>query len=329
MTSDAKIGLLLGLVFIFVIAFVINGLPAFHDATNSSELTTNMVSSNQDSWGIGKNERKIQDGVDWTGKPIETPVAEPLEEVPVEPEQTEDVRFEMPIPENIAVVENPSIELTPELVEHTLAQSSDPIVQESPAAEQIAAAETVETIAIELPPVEKKTKPENRKSTKLPMPQIYVVCDGDNLASIAKKFYGPEEGNKLANSLKIYEANRNILESPDKLKIGQQIVVPPLGSPKLNDGKPENTFTGSLFEQAKSIGRKLLPPADKPEPKPQPAPAPGRMYIVQDGDYLWRIAAAQLGAGGRYKEILRLNADVLKDENTRLQPGMQLNLPAQ
>lgn len=27
MTSDAKIGLLLGLVFIFVIAFIINGLP--------------------------------------------------------------------------------------------------------------------------------------------------------------------------------------------------------------------------------------------------------------------------------------------------------------
>ena len=30
MTSDAKIGLLLGLVFIFVIAFVINGLPSLH-----------------------------------------------------------------------------------------------------------------------------------------------------------------------------------------------------------------------------------------------------------------------------------------------------------
>ena len=28
MTSDAKIGLLLGLIFIFVIAFVINGLPS-------------------------------------------------------------------------------------------------------------------------------------------------------------------------------------------------------------------------------------------------------------------------------------------------------------
>ena len=64
MTSDAKIGLLLGLVFIFVIAFVINGLPSFRDATNSSELTTNMVSSQRQSWGIGTNERKIQEGID-------------------------------------------------------------------------------------------------------------------------------------------------------------------------------------------------------------------------------------------------------------------------
>lgn len=328
MTSDAKIGLLLGLVFIFVIAFVINGLPAFRNATNSSELTTNMVSSQQESWGIGTNERKVQDGIDWTGKPIETPIEEPLKEMPIEPEQTEDIRFEMPIPENIAIVEKPSIELTPELVEHTLAQSRNPVVQEPVAAEPIAA-ESVETMTIELPPVEKKPKPDKSKSTKPPVPEVYEVRDGDNLASIAKKFYGPEEGNKLANSLKIFEANRNILESPDKLKIGQRIVVPPLGSPKLDDGKPESTLAGSLFEQAKSIGRKLLPATDKPEPKPQPAPVPGRVYIVQDGDYLWRIAAAQLGAGSRYKEILKLNADVLKDENATLKIGMHLNLPAQ
>ena len=34
MTSDAKIGLLLGLVFIFVIAFVINGLPSLRPPTS-------------------------------------------------------------------------------------------------------------------------------------------------------------------------------------------------------------------------------------------------------------------------------------------------------
>nr|MBC8217755.1 hypothetical protein [Planctomycetota bacterium] len=62
MTSDAKIGLLLGLIFIFVIAFIINGLPSFRNATNNSELTTNMFSSQHENWVIGTNERKVQDG---------------------------------------------------------------------------------------------------------------------------------------------------------------------------------------------------------------------------------------------------------------------------
>ena len=41
MTSDAKIGLLLGLVFIFIIAFVINGLPRFKSVLAENELTLN------------------------------------------------------------------------------------------------------------------------------------------------------------------------------------------------------------------------------------------------------------------------------------------------
>ena len=39
MTSDAKIGLLLGLVFIFLIAFIINGLPSFNNNKDNNELT--------------------------------------------------------------------------------------------------------------------------------------------------------------------------------------------------------------------------------------------------------------------------------------------------
>ncbi len=60
MTSDAKIGLLLGLVFIFIIAFIINGLPRFRSNTNNNELTTNMVNSQNDSIGIAAKERKAQ-----------------------------------------------------------------------------------------------------------------------------------------------------------------------------------------------------------------------------------------------------------------------------
>ena len=53
MTSDAKVGLLLGLIFIFIIAFVLNGMPRFRKAANNSELTTNMVNSQNDKLGIG------------------------------------------------------------------------------------------------------------------------------------------------------------------------------------------------------------------------------------------------------------------------------------
>ncbi|MHC4193968.1 MAG: LysM peptidoglycan-binding domain-containing protein [Planctomycetota bacterium] len=57
MTSDAKVGLLLGLVFIFIIAFLINGLPRFR-SENNSELTTRMFNSQYDDFGLGGKERK-------------------------------------------------------------------------------------------------------------------------------------------------------------------------------------------------------------------------------------------------------------------------------
>ena len=71
MTSDAKIGLLLGLVFIFIIAFVINGLPRFRSATNGSELTTNMVSSQNDIHPIGSRERNAPGVFNWTEQSTE------------------------------------------------------------------------------------------------------------------------------------------------------------------------------------------------------------------------------------------------------------------
>lgn len=325
MTSDAKIGLLLGLVFIFVIAFVINGLPSFRAATNNSELTTNMVSSQDNSWGIGTNERKIQDGIDWTGQPIEEPVEELMEEVVVPVENTEDIRLVMPIPENIKVVQDLTHELTPELVRHTLAESGDPLDGQPPAADS-SDSEPLETIAIELSPVEETPKPERTRGPKWNTPKVYTVSDGDTLATIAKKFYGPEEGNKIANNLKIFEANSRILESPDKLKIGQKIVIPPLEKAKPKENKPESTLAGSFFEEVKSIGRKLLPSDDKPVEQPRPRQT--RQYVVKDGDYLWRVAKNELGDPMRYKEIVKLNPGVLKDENTTLQIGMSLNMPA-
>jgi nucleoid-associated protein YgaU len=51
--------------------------------------------------------------------------------------------------------------------------------------------------------------------------RTYTVQAGDTLSKIAKEMYGN------ANSYsKIFEANRDKLESPDKIKPGQQLTIP-------------------------------------------------------------------------------------------------------
>ena len=52
-------------------------------------------------------------------------------------------------------------------------------------------------------------------------PRIYEVVSGDNLSKIAKHFYG--DANKYT---KIFEANKDQLSDPDKVKVGQKLRIP-------------------------------------------------------------------------------------------------------
>lgn len=52
--------------------------------------------------------------------------------------------------------------------------------------------------------------------------QTYEVKSGDNLSKISKQFYGdPNE------YMRIFYANRDKLKDPDKIQVGQQLVIPP------------------------------------------------------------------------------------------------------
>lgn len=52
--------------------------------------------------------------------------------------------------------------------------------------------------------------------------QTYEVKGGDNLSKISKQFYGdPNE------YMRIFYANRDTLRDPDKIQIGQKLVIPP------------------------------------------------------------------------------------------------------
>jgi len=300
MTSDAKIGLLLGLLFIFIIAFVINGLPRFRNITNGSEITTNMVSSQNDTQPIGSRERQAQGVFNWTERSTEQTYQEPQPVL----EKKEDVRFKIQLPNEIPVAKDTSILEIAEKVE-----SITPEPAESVPSAQVPE-EKIEKI------VAKEPEP-----TKSVWPKFYVVSEDDSLGlvSVARKFYGPEQGNKKINLDRIFEANKNLLKSPDEIFVGQKLTIPPLTDLEVEIKETESTFADSILEKVKSIGKNLSNRSEKAE-KSVP-------YIVQENDNLWRIAVKQLGDGSRYKEISKLNSNILKNEND-LTVGMLLRMPA-
>jgi len=52
-------------------------------------------------------------------------------------------------------------------------------------------------------------------------PRTYTVQPGDNLSKISKQFYG--DANKY---MKIFEANRDKLSDPDKIRPGTDLLIP-------------------------------------------------------------------------------------------------------
>jgi nucleoid-associated protein YgaU len=294
MTSDAKIGLLLGLVFIFVIAFIINGLPNFHDDAGNNELTTNMVSRQNDPLGLPPGDVGNQDGFNWANR---------LNKQPSGPDDVGTnsqtilsdenyIRSITALPDALSTAINP--------VETAENQPKTDVGTPAPSPAEGAESENP-TVARPIPP------------------KIYVVEENDNLAGIAKKFYGPEEGNKMINITRIFEANRKLLRSPHEIYVGQKLTIPPLPTPILDKTKLASTLPSTIFEKVKSIGRTYLS-VDKDGAKQS------GWYVVREGDNLWKIAAEQLGAGSRYGEISKLNAGILNDEDYVV-AGMRLKMP--
>lgn len=333
MTSDAKIGLLLGLVFIFVIAFIINGLPNFGDRSRAE--ATPMMNIQSENFGVVDQARTAQERLDWQ-KLIDD---ENLVSVPTEAEQEPsatdpdaaadgdagDVRRVYTLDELVGGMSVKIQEVVKGLIETTPAQETTqpaPSIEvPTPEVAQNRPAQTATT------PASTTTNAPGATTTPRPAavaPKIYVVEDGDVLATVAKKAYGLEQGNRLVNINRIFEANRETLKTPDQIFVGQKLVIPPL--PKTETAKTETGKTDdaklseALFEKVEQIGKRNVAEVQAPKPA-------GTVYVVQDGDSLWKIAAGQLGSGARWEEIVKLNTDALKSKDATLVIGMQLKLP--
>jgi len=74
---------------------------------------------------------------------------------------------------------------------------------------------TLNTLRVEAPDT---PEPEPEKA---PAERIYEVVSGDTLSKISKQFYGD-----AMKYMKIFEANRDILDNPDLIKVGQKLKIP-------------------------------------------------------------------------------------------------------
>ena len=96
------------------------------------------------------------------------------------------------------------------------------------------------------------------KPSKPAWPKVHIVKKGEHLADIAKKYYGPREGNRKANVMRIFESNRQVLKSPDKIYPGQKLVIPSLWASGLDAETIDRIFPASMFERVESIGKRHL-----------------------------------------------------------------------
>jgi nucleoid-associated protein YgaU len=71
------------------------------------------------------------------------------------------------------------------------------------------------TIPLEVPDVEEEAAAAAAEE------RIHEVVSGDTLGAIAQRYYG-----QASMYMKIFEANRDILDNPDLIKVGQKLRIP-------------------------------------------------------------------------------------------------------
>jgi nucleoid-associated protein YgaU len=114
--------------------------------------------------------------------------------------------------------------------------------------------------------------------------RTYLVRPSDTLSRIAGRYLGDP-----ARWRELYARNRNLLRSPDVIRPGDRLRLPP-----------------------DAIGL--------------PVARPERTYTVASGDSLSRIADAELGDPGRWPELYRQNRGLIRSPDL-LRPGWILRLP--
>jgi nucleoid-associated protein YgaU len=332
MTSDAKIGLLLGLVFIFVIAFIINGLPSFGGRAQEAEAAPTTSFENE-SIGLADQAQNAQERLDWQAllDQSDEPEATVATEDSVEIQGVATAGAQDPLANDAGEVRTVlpldhlvnGVSRTIGNVVKGLSEAPEAMTMQNETQEPVPVLDIPQATPGQAERPTRAQEPPARTNPPVErlLPRKYEVQEGDVLATVAKKVYGPVEGNRLVNIRRIFQANSMVLNSPDEIFVGQTLVIPPLPEGTERIEGPNPTLSEKMFEKVEAVGRRNLDDVRASRPEE------GRWYVVQDGDNLWKIAAAKLGSGARCDEIAKMNSDILKDKD-RLDIGMRIRLPS-
>jgi|GEM_PF-2723622 len=191
--------------------------------------------------------------------------------------------------------------------------------------------------------------------------EIHVVKSGENFYTISQDYYGSGR-----YYMSLWKANKHTVSAPERLRVGQVIVIPPpdkldptmiqparvarSGADQAPDSpvrRASNSTMGGEERVPESGEAEVLLPIDHStlrrqrelaraqddsfaiDPSPDRRPvASGPRYRVRPYETLRSIARDQLGDPRRDKEIFELNRDVLDEYRQPLVSGQVLKLPA-
>jgi nucleoid-associated protein YgaU len=276
MTADAKVGVLLGMFFIVVIIFLINGLPNFVKGSEPEDIQ-NVIIPPQTAPDLALDNNVVDRAVERLYGPV-----------PLHPRDTEP-------PQGVVYLDDPANTNSSSRRDtfETMPINSTQSEQDNPSTQSTRQNQTIEY-------------------------EIYTVKPGDTLPMIAKKYYGPEEGNRHVVINKLYEYNATVIKSADVIYVGDKLKIPltlkqlmnpqqdPVTTPRASESLLRK-FSG-VFERVNSSNSSSV-----------------TEYVMKEGDNLWSIAQETLGSGNRYSEIVRLNK--IRDPD-KIPTGTRLKIPA-
>lgn len=108
--------------------------------------------------------------------------------------------------------------------------------------------------------------------------RIHKVESGETLSGLASKYLGTHRRYR-----ELFEANRDILKSPDALRVGMKLKIPPLPG--------ESHSTVAVPVPSPSAGSPELPTAPEPKPESPEEPAPPKPQFVRPRGNIPRISS--------------------------------------